>query len=193
MIDDVIAPRSDLKYFELRFGLANTAMSLTISSDYQRHGYIRASGFVLYPYVFVVSPSKHDCPCRTRRYGCCYRHPLIKIYFTLSVAEKASKRVGSMHMHMHKLEEVFNCPGPVDFVAVGTFNETAQETSYVSPPYLSAPLTAGMTVQEGPPSPRTLSGSAPQRVRMVLGACSPRKCIIRTLAEGSSSRKAHVA
>ena len=29
-------------------------------------GYIRASGFVLYPYVFVVGPNKHDCSRRTR-------------------------------------------------------------------------------------------------------------------------------
>ena len=83
-----------------------------------------------------------------------------------------------MHMHMHKLEEVFNCRGPVDFVAVGTFNETAQGTTYVSSSYLSAPLRAETTVQKGPPSPRMPLGSAPQRVRMVLGACSPRKCII---------------
>ena len=59
---------------------------------------------------------------------------------------------------MHKLEDVFDCQGPVDFVAVGTFNETAQETTYVPSSYLSAPLTAETTVQEGPPSPRTLSG-----------------------------------
>ena len=30
-------------------------------------GYIRASGFVLDPYVFVVGPKKHDC---SRRTGC---------------------------------------------------------------------------------------------------------------------------
>ena len=74
----------------------------------------------------------------------------------------------------HKLQDVFDRRGPVDFVAVR--NRT--RTSYVSSSYLSAPLTAETTVQEGPPSPRTLSGSAPRRVRMVLGARSPRKCII---------------
>ena len=32
-------------------------------------GYIRASEFVLYPYVFVVDPNKLDCSRRTRLRG----------------------------------------------------------------------------------------------------------------------------
>jgi hypothetical protein len=32
---------------------------------YQMDGYIRAPGFVLYPYVFVAGPNKHDCSRRT--------------------------------------------------------------------------------------------------------------------------------
>jgi len=33
---------------------------------YRMDGYIRASGFVLYPYVFVAGATKHDCSRRTQ-------------------------------------------------------------------------------------------------------------------------------
>jgi hypothetical protein len=36
---------------------------------YQIDGYIRAPGFVLYPYVFIAGPNKHDCSRRTRQRG----------------------------------------------------------------------------------------------------------------------------
>jgi hypothetical protein len=37
---------------------------------YQMGGYhIRAPGFVLYPYVFVEGPNKHDCSRHTRQRG----------------------------------------------------------------------------------------------------------------------------
>ena len=32
-------------------------------------GYIKASGFVLYPYVFVAGPNTHDCSHRTKLRG----------------------------------------------------------------------------------------------------------------------------
>ena len=35
----------------------------------QMGDYIRALGFVLYPYAFVVYPDKHDCSRRTRLRG----------------------------------------------------------------------------------------------------------------------------
>ena len=35
----------------------------------QMDGYIRASGLVLYPYMFIAGPNKHDCSRRTRLLG----------------------------------------------------------------------------------------------------------------------------
>jgi hypothetical protein len=41
----------------------------TFRSLYQVDRYMRAPGFVLYPYVFVAGPNKHDCSRRTRQRG----------------------------------------------------------------------------------------------------------------------------
>ena len=77
MVDDVIAPRLRPIPICARSYISSSdsdlqtqlfpSLSLTMSSIYQRRGYIRASGFGLYPYMFVVSPSKHACSRRTRR------------------------------------------------------------------------------------------------------------------------------